>query len=317
MSLVNAKMIRPITLALLASIALSACATTSAPVQQPEAFRLGAKDDLNLGAPPPGLGDYTIGVYDPNRDTGGIPQIRRKALTEAALVYGTQAGYARRSYEIEALLQERSLELNQVYDFDRVVMGAPLKTGYIVPPVVSRSFEAFVSDDAGQTVSAADEYLTIVAPGRIAPVLPTWRDYLLFNSAAPEQPPRSLLPADRSEQTFFRGEFAKGFKEGVLQADAALGEKLARLRRDFEGMLQYRRLVAQGMMDRMVIADADFGVTGAGNEMRIGDRTVRVVSQAEFNTRPESWRVAPVTEREQAIVANGLLSALPGMSDVP
>jgi len=298
-----------------AVLALAACTTTSPP-PQPETFRLGGPDNLNLGPPPPGLGDYRIGVYDPSKAQGGMPQIRRSALTEAAQAYGTQAGYARRAYEIETVLQARSPQLSQVYDFERVVMGAPLKTGYVVPPVVSRSFEAFVSDDNGQTVSAADEYLTIVTPGRMVPVPPSWRDYLLFSVAEPEPPARSLLPANQAEQAFFKAEFTKGFIAGIQQADAALEEKLARLRRDFEGMLQYRRLVAQGMMDRMVIADADFGVTGSNGEMRIGDRTVRIVSQAEFNTAPSTWRVAPVTDREREIVRTGIIGALPPMSSI-
>lgn len=295
-------------------VMLLAGCTTTKPAPAPETFTLGGLDNLNLGAPPPDLKDYRIGVYDPSKDQGGMPQIRRRALTEAAQTYGTQAGYARRAYDIEGILQQRSNQLSSVYDFERVVMGAPLKTGYIVPPVVSRSFEAFTSDDGGQTVSAADEYLSIVSPGRIVPVPPTWRDYLLFGISEPEQPARSLMPASGAEQAFFKSEFTKGFQAGILQADAALDSKLARLRRDFEGMLQYRRLVAQGMMDRMVIADADFGVTGSDGEMRIGDRTVRVVSQAEFNTAPSNWRVAPVTDYERDIVRTGIIGSLPAMT---
>lgn len=296
-------------------LALAACTTTT-PAPVPETFTLGGLDNLNLGAPPPNLKDYRIGVYDPAKAQSGMTQIRRSALTEAAIAYGTQAGYARRAYEIETILQKRSSQLSTAYDFERVVMGAPLKTGYIVPPVVSRSFEAFVSDDGGQTVSAADEYLSIVSSGRIVPVPPTWRDYLLFSVAEPEAPARSLLPANSAEQAFFKNEFTKGFVAGIEQADAALDSKLARLRRDFEGMLQYRRLVAQGMMDRMVIADADFGVTGSNGEMRIGDRTVQIVSQAEFNTAPANWRVAPVTDKERDIVRTGIIGDLPAISAI-
>lgn len=309
------RLVRSLLLVTISSMTLAACTTTK-PAPQPEPFTLGGLDDLNLGAPPPDLKDYRIGVFDPAKESGGMPQIRRSALTEAAQTYGTQAGYARRAYDIETILQQRSAQLSQVYDFDRVVMGAPLKTGYIVPPVVSLSFEAFVSDDAGQTVSAADEYLSIVGPGRIVPVPPTWRDYLLFSVTEPDQPAKSLLPSNSAEQAFFKAEFTKGFQAGILQADAALESKLARLRRDFEGMLQYRRLVAQGMMDRMVIADADFGVTGSNGEMRIGDRTVRIVSQAEFNTAPANWRVAPVTDYERDIVRTGIIGALPAMTAI-
>ena len=42
----------------------------------------------------------------------------------------------------------------------------------------------------------------------------------------------------------------------------------------YEEMLPYRSLDSRGMMDRMVLRDTDFGVTGDGGEMRVGYSTV-------------------------------------------
>lgn len=277
---------------------------------------IGRGDNLRLGAPPPGFADYTIGLAKPDEENG-MTKIRSTAITEAALSYGSQAGFNRRAWEIEKLLEKRSKQLSEVYDFERVVMGAPKRTGFVIPPVVSRSFDAFVADENGEQVSAADEYLTIVSPGRISPTIPTWRDYLLFLSPKPERPPKALLPQDKSEVAFFNRMFRKGWAAGYGQADATLDEKLARLRRDYEGMLQYRRMVARGMINRMVIADADFGVTGSNGEMRIGDRTVRIVSQAEFNTNPQTWRFAPVTAKEKNIVEHGEILKATDSSEEP
>lgn len=299
---------------LMAGTALSACAQVppnSAPPAVSQPAPIGGGDDLRRGAEP--VADPSkvrIELYDPEKETVEITELRRQALQEAAQGYGSQLGYARRVWEIEGLLEDRSADLDEVFSFDRVVSEAPVKAGYIIPPIVSRSFDAFQSSEEGRAASVADEYLTIVAAGRIVPVTPTWRDYLLFSSPDPEKPARSLFPSNEAERELFLGWFQEGWTAGVSLADEEIGHRLTRLRRDYEGMLQYRRLVNMGMMDRMVLQEADFGVTGGGEEMRIGSRTVRIVSDAQFDADPLRWTVREVGPREREIAATGQIPAL-------
>ena len=287
---------------------LSACSTVPGPDAPPAVAApavIGAADDLRLGpAPAASPDEVEIAIYEEDEeDAEEITEIRRQALLEAAQGYGSQLGYARRAWEIESLLEKRSIQLSQIFDFNRVVSEAPVRAGYVVPPIVSRSHDAFRTDADGREASVADEYLTIVAPGRIMPVQPTWRDYLLFSAGEPHDLPQSLQPRSEGEKELFDAWFREGWVAGVALADAEMDSRLARLRRDYEGMLQYRRLVSMGMMDRMVLQDADFGVTGSGDEMRIGSRTVQIVSDAQFETDPARWKVQAVTERDQEIVS--------------
>jgi defect-in-organelle-trafficking protein DotC len=263
-------------------------------------------DNLRIGAEPPAsAADVKIGIYNPDDETEELSQIRSEALKEAAQSYGSQMGYARRSWEIQGRLEARSSELSQVFDFNRVVSEAPVKAGVIIPPVVSRSFDAFTTNADGTEASVADEYLTIVRAGKIAAHAPTWRDYLLFVAPSTEEPARSLMPSGQNELKLFKGWFEEGFEAGVELADAEFEQRLDRLKQDYQGMLQYRRLVSQGMMDRMVLADADFGVTEDGNQMRIGSSTVRIVSDAEFQSDPTRWKVRSVSQRDMDIVDTG------------
>lgn len=271
------------------------------------------KDNLRLGkAPPAKASEIKINSYDANAGTGAITKIRASALREAAQSYGSQRGYDRRAWEILGRLEARSSDLSQVYDFNRVASSAPVKAGVIIPPVVSRSFDAFTVDAEGREASIADEYLTIIRPGKIASHAPTWRDYLIFSAPTPKEPARSLLPSGPSEMTYFKEEFAKGFEAGIKLADAEFESRLARLKQDYQGMLQYRRLVAIGAMDKMVLADADFGVTESGNEMRIGSSTVKIVNDAEFQSDPTRWKVRAVTARDALIVETG---EIPGLTE--
>lgn len=294
---------------------LSACAQAPGPTEAPAAPEpavMGGKDDLRLGEPPVASpDDVKIEIYNPEKEPDAkMTELRREALREGAQTYGSQMGYARRAYDIEKILERRSSDFDQVFSFDRVTSAAPAKAGYIVPPIVSRSMNAFRTDAEGREASVADEYLTIVRAGRIVPVVPTWRDFLLFSSPSPEEPPKSLLPSSQMEKGLFDEWFREGWVAGVELADEELESRLARLRRDFEGMLQYRRLVSLGMMDQMVLQQADFGVTGEGNEMRIGSRTVEIVTDAEFDTNPLRWSVRAVSERDQGIVATGEIPPL-------
>ena len=273
---------------------------------------IGGTEDLRRGPPPPATpGQIRIGSYSEKADDK-VTKIRADALKEAAHSYGSQMGYARRSWEIAGRLEARAKDMSTVFDFSRVVSTAPVKAGVVVPPVVSRSFDAFVTDAEGKEASVADEYLTIVKPGRIAPVAPTWRDYLILGSTNPEEPVRSLLPANQTERGMFEGWFQDGWAAGMNLADAEFEGRIDRLKRDYMGMLQYRRLVAQGMMDRMVLADADFGVTGGDGVMRIGSRTVKIVSDAAFQTDPTKWKVQSVSALDALIVETGEIPPLSG-----
>lgn len=266
---------------------------------------LGGPDILRGEVIPPASPDR-VNISRPSaRSDEGMTRLRSEALMESAKSFGARMGYARRAWEIAGRLEARSSDLSTVFDFTRVISQAPAGVGVIIPPVVARSFNAFVTDNDGREASVADEFLSIVRPGRIAPVEPTWRDFLLFDAPIPEEPPRSLMPSDRIEEERFRTWFNEGWNEGVRLADAELQSRLDRLQRDYVGMLQYRRLVAQGMMDRMVLADADFGVTVDGNDMRIGSRTVTIVSDAQFQGNPRRWSIRSVTERDALIVETG------------
>ncbi len=253
---------------------------------------IGGPDVLVRDAPPLRLDQVEIGLEMEVPEP--IPALRRQQMTEAAQAYGAQRGYDRKAWEIENALERRASGLSQVFDFGRVVSAGPQRVGYVIPPVVQRSFEAFQGD--GMEASAADEYLVVREPGRIRAVVPSWRDWLLMDRPEPRLPPRSLLPKTKEEEALFRREFRAGWNAGEEQAVAELTERFARLGRDYEGMLQYRRLVALGMMDSMVMDQADWGVTvnKETETMRIGARTVKIVEAAAFQGDIRRWRPVPV-----------------------
>lgn len=304
---------------LIGAMALSACSqTTSNPAAlSPEEAALmpeviGGKDNFRAGDEPPAHpGEVVIS----NRSTEGydkIPEIRRKAVSEAAMTFGSRKGYERRNWEIAKILEDRGHILDQVFDFRLVVDQAPGGAGVVIPPIVSAGTRAFTVDAAGTEAAVADAYMTITKPGKIARTPPVWQQYLVMTPPEPKAPAKSLLPTNQNEVKLFQAKFNEGWAQGKALADDELDANLSRLQRDFNGMLQYRKLVANGMMDQLVLTNADFGVTTQDGEMRIGSRAVKITSEAAFEANPARWSVKSLSERN-ILVSSGVNPTLGNM----
>lgn len=238
-------------------------------------------DELDLPAPP---------------EQPPMSLLRAQAVREAAMAWGAQNGRARRSWEIAETYTARSAELDAVWDFRRAALPAPMQAGWLLPPVVQRA--GAVWSGGGQSAEAAVAYYEIMRPGRVAGRLPGWRDYLPPPGETPDPPARSLLP-EPGEERQWREWAAEGWLAGVEMAEQELDEGLARLERDYTGMIEFRRLLAQGMLSDMVVEAAHWPALTAeeGTQLRIGGRRVTIKQDAEFIGDSGRWRPRVVTAR--------------------
>lgn len=292
-------------IALVVAGLVAGCAAPEKSTTPPE---LGGPDVIEIGeAPPSKPSDVKIPSASSVASETNIETIRKTALVEAAQTYGSRMGYARKAWENLNDMQARASVLDQGFDFNRVAVRAPGGAGIVMPPVVSSATGAFVVADNGQEAAVSDAYLTVVTPGKFVSVVPTWRNYLLMPVTTPDVPVSELLPRNADEKALYSKTFGEAWDAGVEQARVEFEERLNRLERDYRGMLQYIRLVNQGMMDEMVISSADFGVTTDNGEMRIGSRAVKITSEAKFNGNPRTWKVS-------ALRASGALIADTGVT---
>ncbi len=279
--------------AALAALALSGCSADDPPTEISGSERIGGPDRLTDEAEPPAdLKNLRKHARESGLEDTEV-LARERALREDALRFGSWNGYRRRAWEIRERLETRSAELSVIYDFNRVARPAPERTGYLLPPVIARSRDAFEAEPGGETVSAADEYYEILRNAAFSPTPPTWRGYLLFH--ADEKPRRDRLRVTRStaERKKQDAWIREGWLAGVKQAGDELALRLRRLKRDFEGMLEYRRLQALGMISPPETYGAEFGVTGSAGHMRVGDRTAKIIRHADFRRDHSGWRRVP------------------------
>ncbi|MBD7991837.1 type IV secretory system conjugative DNA transfer family protein [Ochrobactrum sp. Sa2BUA5] len=259
---------------------LSACARHHEALL-PALPSIGGKEALTQPEVPLNYAGF-IAQTQQNEPGSGVAAARVQILREAAISYAAQAGYRRRVFEIMRGLETRAPQLSEQFNFNAIVFTAPHQAGYIVPPVVSRTRQALTISQQGRESVAADDYYRIQQPGRIVGIVPTWRDYLVLPLDKPSEPDPQFLPRGKAERTFWERALAEGWAAGNQQADEALAINLNRLARDYLGMIEYRRLVAAGMITSLLVSSSQSTITGNKTELFIGQRQVRIQSDAGF-----------------------------------
>lgn len=160
-----------------AAFTISACGATA---PEPEELRasipaVGGREMLATGFEP--KGDPAFIEFDNEGDgqSSGLERIRSDALREAARSFGSQHGFARRAWEIAQLLERRSPELSSAYDFNRVAVSTSGVPGFMLPPVVARTFDEYVLDRGSRSASHSDERFEVLKAAFLSPVVPTWQ----------------------------------------------------------------------------------------------------------------------------------------------
>lgn len=244
---------------------------------------------------PPSLGDLQSiekeNVFDPD-DEGALPfDIRAEALKEAAISYGARGGLAWRTYHIRQELDRRATYMDKVFDFNQLLIPAP--SGLLIePPVVSQAVNAMIINGGGREAAVADKVINITKNASIVSTGKSWRNYLEREWGNVTPPPDILRPNNAEERQKWNKWVEKGWKQGVEQADEIFQLDLNQLTADYRGMVRYRMLLAQGMISPPYALQVYRGVTGGGNEMRVGDRAVEITGMPELVPSAETWQPA-------------------------
>ncbi len=212
-----------------------------------------------------------------------IPWVRAQAIQDAAASYGAQAGLAARARQINEELRLGGGQYDRVFNFSAVM----LEPGFL-PPVISEGRDAYNQPSDFQ-VRAADRLYKIEFPARLVNVPPRWQAYLFVPESAPQAPDRTSLPKTRAEKALWDQWAARGWEKGQAMAEETFRSNMGRLKRDFEGMLRYKTLYAQGLVTKPVLAKSVLGVTGGGDEMAVGDRIYEVTDKAKLNPDKAKW----------------------------
>ncbi|MEM6810934.1 MAG: type IV secretion system DotC family protein [Pseudomonadota bacterium] len=218
--------------------------------------------------------------------------IKEDAQKEAAFSYGARGGLAWQTYYIRKEMETRSRYMDKVFDFRQLLIPAPSGT-LIEPPIVSEALDALLISNRGEQAAVADKILRINRNARIVSAPRTWRTYLEREwGQSVEPPPDILRPENNIERALWREWVQKGWDKGVEQADEIFKADLDRLVADYQGMVRYKILLAQGLITPPFALQVDRGVTGDGNVMRIGDRAVEITEMPRLQSGFDKWSPA-------------------------
>lgn len=212
-----------------------------------------------------------------------IPGLRYRFLTETATLVGAQGGLAWRSEQLNCILKRQQSQLDSVYNFRALMLKDDIR-----PPILEEGRQELNLENC-ETIRASDQIFRIVQPPCFVTAPPDWRDYLMMKYCQPEQPDITLLPKNVDEAGVWNCYVNSGWQQGIEQANQIFAENLLRLKRDYNGMALYRKLLAQNMVTPPYVAKTELGITGNDNELRINDRILRISATSRLNTNSDTW----------------------------
>jgi defect-in-organelle-trafficking protein DotC len=221
-------------------------------------------------------------------------KIREMAIKETALSLGAQGGLAWRAKSIDESLTKQTRNLDTIYDFNSLVLEHN-----ILPPVLLEGRNTLNLADT-QSIRISDRTYKVSKQAHFITTPPTWRQYLWMDYQKPELPNSTLLPKNKIEKDIWCIYTARGWKQGIEQANTILEESLSRIKEDFGGMILYRKLLAMNMVSPPYVSHTDLGVTGDASEIRIDDRVLRITALPALNINSNEWKAA-VAKDENAL----------------
>ncbi len=264
------------TLTLLFTILIAGCASLEVEILPDPNEELESLESLR--------GD--VRTVDDEEDNNSI---RLEAVQDTARSLGARSGLAYRGEEINDSLFEEEDQLDAIFSFHALLLG-----DNILPPVLVESRDSLVVSTPN-LLRVADRNYRIIKQARFVTLAPTWRDYLQMDERRPPLPDESLWPKTDEEREVWAEYVEIGWFDGIAQADLIYTENLARLKRDYQGMVRYRMLLAQNMVSAPQVAHRELGITGGGEEMAINDRTLTIEALPALRADSKTWDPALTT----------------------
>jgi defect-in-organelle-trafficking protein DotC len=238
------------------------------------------------------LENVRVDPYAASPSKTELSQLRAKSLRDTSMSIGAQGGLAWATERMNTRLQKDEKYLDTIYNFHALVLSHG-----VIPPVLEVGDNSLNLADPN-TIRVADRTYKIVQQARFGTTAPNWREYLLANYVKPSLPDRTLLPRTTEENMVWKKGIRTGWDKGIQQSYSNFQQNLARLKRDFKGMLLYRKLLEEKMISPPFVARTELGVTGDGNDMRINDQVLRIVELPKLQTNSKGWNAVVVKRNE-------------------
>lgn len=231
---------------------------------------------------PPDLA--TILDYDPVDELANqITAERYQMISEAASSFGMQSGFARQQALIARALEDRSVALDNTYNFQRFMLPSN-----VLPPIVVKTTDLFEQQEDAVIHIGLHNY-KILSDARLVYTPPNWRGYLLFDASRVPKPTLMLDKKIKAERKLWNEAVSKGYRRGVTMANRNLDEAFRALTRDYVGIIDYHIMVKNGAVSLPYVTVDSRDIVGNGRDMTVGDTVLRIAVKPEFVLNRNEW----------------------------
>ncbi len=213
-----------------------------------------------------------------------INKVRLQAIQETATSLGAKGALAWRSKVIDQSLTKEQTQLESMFNFNQLMLEHN-----VLPPIYVES-DNNLTQDSDNSIRLSGKTYKKIQPAKFVTTPPTWREYLWMNYSPPEVPNKTLLPQTQDEAQVWNASLKKGWLEGIDQANDIFRTNLNRMKRDFLGMVLYRKLLDQGIASSPFVAETNLGVTGDSKEIHIDDKVLRITGNSDLQTDSSKWQ---------------------------
>jgi hypothetical protein len=154
----------------------------------------------------------------------------------------------------------------------------------IQPPVLTRS-GASLRIEKPDTATSAETAYELLEPARFVPFAPHWREFLMEKGfPEPEKPNPAVLPKNEQERAIWRAAVREAWAQGLVEADQLYADNVARMARQYRGIMLYHLLTAQRLLSKVGTAAAPIPMNASDSKLYIGQHVYRITAPSRFLT---------------------------------
>ena len=218
-------------------------------------------------------------------------KLRERAIEKAAFAYGVREGRSSQIEKINNYFQQQEHYLDTIFNFKALY----LYNGELQPPVLSDARHVALLNNNGKRKTTISQVYRVISDAKLTNTAITWRNFLLITQKPKKnRMSKALLPKNSNEEAVWRAKIVSGWKHGLLAANNEAKARLASLSQSFEGMLLYRKLAQQGMVEPPRVTHLAHNVQLSSDAKTLNiDSSTRIISKdSYFVGKPHQYKPA-------------------------
>nr|WP_019364783.1 type IV secretory system conjugative DNA transfer family protein [Pseudomonas luteola] len=215
---------------------------------------------------------------------------KQQLMSEAGHNYGVQLGRYNHWLALIDAMDRTAIKLDQAFPFGRLY----LRNGTLQPPILDAGEDYRSIEDEGRLRRLVKQNYRTLVQARFKNAPMTWRDFMLPDDLAkPPLPRETMLPQNSPQTELWDRAMRSGMEQGRQMARDECDLRTEALQRAFRGLLLYRFLARQGMVEPPKVIERKPGeviTNQKGDELLVGVQEEVISQDAYFVAEPGRWK---------------------------